>query len=507
MTGPGVTITASEVNDGDVSDHSSISLIFTLSETSSDFFVDDVAVTNGTLSEFKVIIGSVNKRYTATFTPTEEGPTSIKVASDKFTDLEGNNNTTSNEFNWTYLALMPDPTLKKDVVGSVEAWSNMASRWGYRNIDAVHDRLRWLDRNKDSTKTSHQGIKVRFKNKVVDKIMNDTPKSIDSVLDNVQSSVVGSLGCTSHVINRSSQTDTSSPKTGSTSNDLRPNSYTVKKGDNLYRIGLEHGYDYREIAAANNIDAPYSIRVGQKLNFSSLNTKESIDDVKPSTYENEDGIIVYSIGTEEIAQANSETELPKTVSATEPSVTPVLIRPKATREPYSLEALNRTAPVAPTKVAATPITKKVESKEAKMQGLAPPVKTAPIEAKPAVVGGVTWSWPAQGKVSTRFNAASNKGINITGEKGQPIIAASAGKVIYTGADLRGYGKLVIIKHSKTLLSVYAHNSKINVKEGQIIKAGQKIAEMGDTDTDKVKLHFEIRQKGKSVDPERFLPKS
>ena len=304
VTGPGATITASEVNDGDVSDHSSISLIFTLSETSSDFFVDDVAVTNGTLSEFIVIIGSVYKRYTATFTPTEEGPTSIKVASDKFTDLENNNNTTSNEFNWTYLALMPDPTLKKDVVGSVEAWSNMASRWGYRNIDAVHDRLRWLDRNKDSTKTSHQGIKLRFKNRVVDKIMNDTPKSIDPVLDNVQSSVVGSLGCISHFINRSSQADTSSPKTGSTSNDLRPNSYTVKKGDNLYRIGLEHGYDHREIAAANNIDAPYSVRVGQKLNFSSLNTKESIDDVKPSTYESEGGIIDYSVGAEEVAQAN-----------------------------------------------------------------------------------------------------------------------------------------------------------------------------------------------------------
>ncbi|HIE90236.1 MAG TPA: LysM peptidoglycan-binding domain-containing protein [Methylophilaceae bacterium] len=310
-------------------------------------------------------------------------------------------------------------------------------------------------------------------------------------------------GCTSHVINRSPQTgSTSSPQTSSTSNDWRPNSYSVKKGDTLYGIGLEHGYDYREIAAANNIDAPYSIRVGQKLNFSSLNTKESIDDVKPSTYGNEDGIIVYSVETEEVAQVNSETEPPsKTVSATEPAAIPVLIGPKAIREPYSLEALNRTAPAAPTKVAATPTTKKVGEKETK------PVKTAPIEAKPAVVEGVTWSWPTQGRVSSRFNAASNKGINIAGKKGQPIISASAGRVIYAGADLRGYGKLVIIKHSKTLLSVYAHNSKINIKEGQIIKAGQKIAEMGDTGTDKVKLHFEIRQKGKSVDPERFLPKS
>lgn len=305
-------------------------------------------------------------------------------------------------------------------------------------------------------------------------------------------------GCASHtpapVINRSPQ--------ASSSNDWRPNTYTVKKGDTLYSIGLEHGYDYREIAAANNIYAPFTIRIGQKLNFASLNTKESTDGAKPSTYENEDGVIVSPVDTETAVQSNPETTPPST-SATEPATPAVITEPKATREPYSLEAFNRTspAPAPPTEVATTPPPKEVENPKAQT------VETAPTKAKPAVVEGVAWSWPTQGKVSARFNAASNKGINIVGKKGQAITAASAGKVIYTGADLRGYGKLVIIKHNKTLLSVYAHNNKINVKEGQIIKAGQKIAEMGDTDTDKVKLHFEIRQKGKSVDPERFLPKS
>lgn len=308
-------------------------------------------------------------------------------------------------------------------------------------------------------------------------------------------------GCASHtpapVINRSPQ--------ASSTNDWRPNTYTVKKGDTLYSIGLEHGYDYREIAAANNIYAPFTIQIGQKLNFASLNTKDSTDGAKPSTYENEDGVIVSPVDTEEEVQSTSETTPPsKTASpsAADPAVTPVLTEPKAIREPYSLEAFNRTSPApAPTEVAVTPPPKEVESPKTQ------PAETALTKTEPAVVDGVAWSWPTQGKVSARFNAASNKGINITGQKGQAITAASAGKIIYTGADLRGYGKLVIIKHNQTLLSVYAHNSKINVKEGQIIKAGQKIAEMGDTDTDKVKLHFEIRQKGKSVDPEQFLPKS
>jgi uncharacterized protein with beta-barrel porin domain len=188
-TNPTMTITALEVNDGAVSAHSSLSLTFTLSETATDFAVGDIVVTNGTLSEFT---GS-GKVYTATFTPTEDGPTTINIAADTFTDPANNDNTAADEFNWTHYSLITDPTLKKDVVGSVQAWSDIASRWGYRNIYAIHQRLTWLERNKYSTKTSHQGIKVHFKNKVIDKIMNATPKSKESALDNAQSNAVASL--------------------------------------------------------------------------------------------------------------------------------------------------------------------------------------------------------------------------------------------------------------------------------------------------------------------------
>ena len=115
-----------------------------------------------------------------------------------------------------------------------------------------------------------------------------------------------------------------------------------------------------------------------------------------------------------------------------------------------------------------------------------------------------WAWPTKGKVTASFNEASNKGIDIAGTTGQAINAAAAGKVIYSGSDLRGYGKLVIIKHNSSYLSVYAHNSLIVVKEGQQVGRGQKIAEMGNTDSNTVNLHFEIRRQGKSVDPSKYL---
>jgi lipoprotein NlpD len=117
-----------------------------------------------------------------------------------------------------------------------------------------------------------------------------------------------------------------------------------------------------------------------------------------------------------------------------------------------------------------------------------------------------WVWPAKGKVVVGFSETANlKGIDIAGAAGEPVIASAAGKVVYVGNGLRGYGKLVIVKHNKTWLSAYAHNREILVKEGQQVVRGQKIAEMGNTDADQVKLHFEIRRLGKPVDPARYLP--
>lgn len=122
----------------------------------------------------------------------------------------------------------------------------------------------------------------------------------------------------------------------------------------------------------------------------------------------------------------------------------------------------------------------------------------------ATADGVKFAWPAKGKVVAGFNDASNKGINIAGKMGEPVDAAAEGKVVYAGSGLRGYGNLVIVKHENNYLTAYAHNSKILVKEGDPVKRGQRIAEMGDSDADSVMLHFEVRRQGKPVDPLKFL---
>ena len=118
---------------------------------------------------------------------------------------------------------------------------------------------------------------------------------------------------------------------------------------------------------------------------------------------------------------------------------------------------------------------------------------------------IAWVWPAQGKLIAGFDEVKNKGFDIDGKAGDPIIAAGDGRVVYAGAGLRGYGNLIILKHNNTFLTAYAHNQSLLVKEDQSVKKGQKIAEMGNSDADRVKLHFEIRRQGKPVDPARYLP--
>lgn len=137
-----------------------------------------------------------------------------------------------------------------------------------------------------------------------------------------------------------------------------------------------------------------------------------------------------------------------------------------------------------------------------------PQASAPASVKPVAGSPTGWAWPASGTVIEGFSAASglNKGIDIAGEAGQPVLASLAGSVVYAGSGLRGYGELIIIKHSDTYVSAYGHNRRLLVKEGQRVTAGQQIAEMGSTDTDRVKLHFEIRRQGKPVDPLQYLPR-
>ena len=126
--------------------------------------------------------------------------------------------------------------------------------------------------------------------------------------------------------------------------------------------------------------------------------------------------------------------------------------------------------------------------------------------QPAVTeDDIAWIWPAQGRLIAGFDEVKNKGFDIDGKAGDPIIAAGDGRVVYAGAGLRGYGNLIILKHNNTFLTAYAHNQTLLVKEDQSVKKGQKIAEMGNSDADRTKLHFEIRRQGKPVDPARYLP--
>lgn len=295
------------------------------------------------------------------------------------------------------------------------------------------------------------------------------------------------------------------PKTA-VEKDWRPDSYTVKKGDTLYSIGLEYGYDYKEIAQNNHIQAPYTIRIGQKLSFAELN-KEANAEVANS------GVVVTPLKTEPVL-SNTPT------ASNQP---PLITEPKAKRDVYSDATLNAPTPKSspsPSPTPTPPVVKPIIKPTVSATEVKPETNktdATKVEAnkpdankpttEPVVAAGELsdWAWPAQGKVIAKFNESSNKGIDIAGTQGQPILAANAGKVIYSGSDLRSYGKMVIIKHNSQYLSVYAHNHQILVKEGQQISKGQKIAEMGKTDSTQVKLHFEIRRQGKSIDPLKYLP--
>lgn len=228
---------------------------------------------------------------------------------------------------------------------------------------------------------------------------------------------------------------------------LRQNQYKVRKGDTLYSIAFRAGKDFRQIAKLNQISEPYAIYPGQliKLNLS--------DKSKASNQ----------------------------------------------RKKWNKKS---------TKVVEKKLANKKQQEYVVKQGKQN-VTNNKLETKQFASFNLSnWQWPANGRVIARFSykELGNKGLDITGKKGEPIYAANSGKVVYAGNALRGYGNLIIIKHSDDYLSAYAHNQTIRVKEKDWIKVGQHIADMGDTDTDRVKLRFEIRYKGNTVNPEKFLPK-
>lgn len=281
-------------------------------------------------------------------------------------------------------------------------------------------------------------------------------------------------------------TTTSVPVGGES--DQRPDIYTVKKSDTLYSIGLEYGFDYKEIAQKNDIPPPYVIHVGQLLKLPKADAASLA--VEP--------VAVTPLKPESLTNAKPTGDIP------------LFSEPKAIKEPYSVQAMvvGKVTETAPKQQAKQVVVEKTsETPETEAAKVTPPPEKS---ISPSSNGdeSVEWMWPTTGKVISGFNESANsKGIEIGGTPGQAVYAAAQGKVVYSGTGLRGYGKLIIIKHTKTYLSAYAHNSKMLVKEGQEISKGQKIAEMGNTDTDSVKLHFEIRRLGKPVDPIKYLPTS
>lgn len=266
--------------------------------------------------------------------------------------------------------------------------------------------------------------------------------------------------------------------------------HIVQKGDTLYAIAFANNLDFQELARWNNLESVDIIRVGQVLRLTSPDTTATAASK---------GVEIEPLKIEARPQAQA---LNKAL---------LLREPQAVLLPYSEAnwALANTPaaprPVAPVIAPVVPIPAPAVVLPA--PGLPPLTAAAPSPAvgAPAPTTVETWVWPAAGAVKGRFGEAGGKGIDIVGERNTPVVAAAPGRVVYSGSGLRGYGRLVIIKHPGEYLSAYAHNHDVLVKEGDMVNAGQKIALMGDSGADRVKLHFEIRQYGRPLDPLKYLP--
>jgi lipoprotein NlpD len=227
--------------------------------------------------------------------------------------------------------------------------------------------------------------------------------------------------------------------------------YTVQRGDTLYSIAFRYGLDFRKVAAANRIPAPYTIYPGQRL-------------------------------------ALREAAVP-------PPAAPAPAAPKSGSSSAAVRSGTgaiATSPPAPTEKP-RPVTKASSSSVKKST----PDTGSKVSA---------WRWPADGPVIRGYSSTVHKGIDIGGKRGDAVQAVAPGKVVYAGTGIVGFGELLIVKHNEVYLSAYGHNDRLLVAEGDTVKAGQRIAEKGSSGTDRVKLHFEIRKEGKPIDPQRLLPR-
>ncbi|WP_371330484.1 murein hydrolase activator NlpD [Klebsiella quasipneumoniae] len=261
--------------------------------------------------------------------------------------------------------------------------------------------------------------------------------------------------------------------------------YTVKRGDTLFYIAWVTGNDFRDLAQRNNVPAPYALNVGQVLQVGNASGQ-------PITGEN--AVSQASARASGGATATTTSAQKSTaVVASQPTIT----YSESSGEQSATKMLPNNKPATTTSTVVAPVT--APTTVSTTQPTASSTSTSsPISS---------WRWPTDGKVIENFSGAEggNKGIDIAGSKGQAIVATADGRIVYAGNALRGYGNLIIIKHNDDYLSAYAHNDTMLVREQQEVKAGQKIATMGSTGTSSTRLHFEIRYKGKSVNPLQYLP--
>ena len=223
----------------------------------------------------------------------------------------------------------------------------------------------------------------------------------------------------------------------------KPGYYTVKPGDALIRIALDNGQTWRDVAKWNNLENPNRIEVGQVLRV-----------------------------------------VPPGVDASAVTAKPIASAAKVETRP-----LDAKPPAASASAASQPASP-----------AAPAAKEATTDDD-----NLAWGWPVAHPVTAGFDEQRNKGLDFAGKPGDPVLAVADGRVVYAGSGLRGYGNLVIIKHNNTYLTAYAHNRAMLVEQDQVVRKGQRIAEMGSTESDTVKLHFEVRKLGKPVDPAKLLP--
>ena len=249
--------------------------------------------------------------------------------------------------------------------------------------------------------------------------------------------------------------------------------HTVLQGDTLYSIAFRYGLDYRKVAAANRIDTSYTIYPGQR-------------------------IVLEEAELAQVVPAAAALPTQRSYPAYTPSPAPVSPGPIATGS-----ITDAPAPIITTKPPSE------ESSQPALPAVKPVIPAAPSPAATdTFVGGKigTWRWPTSGPVTRGYSGSVHKGIDIGGARGDQVVAVAAGKIVYAGTGIVGFGELLIVKHNEIYLSAYGHNNRLLVREGETVKAGQQIAEKGSTGTDTVKLHFEIRKEGKPVDPRRLLPK-